>query len=246
VFVRHCTCTVIDKLCPVNLYLHRSFVASLALLLALDVSYAFDKVPEFSTTIAAGVCFGVASLMLLINLFCWITIGIPLGLSFLVGLVFDVGNVSIGSTSNRFLKFTKGEKLSYVNTDLSTYVFAAQLEMESSFTVMFYTTSWANRFGTGVGQPIGIWVGFAACFVVRVASSPVGYEWVALFGVWFVGLIVYALLRCLGPVLWALSNVLFCCLPNVILKKTKEWVVRTVLAHINEHEALDVNYSTAV
>jgi len=184
------------------------------------------------------------SILLSINLALFVSVGIPLIMAWDVGLVFSVGNTNLGACSNAFLEVTKGQKLQYVNTDLRTYIFAAQLSNETKIKLMFYSTQWQNKFQrrATVFQPIILWIGFALAFATRMIGAPVGLEWAYMFGCWIVLSIVYVVLLLIITISWCLINTLLCCLPRFAHQRIRGWVHRTVVAHMGEKEAPQLAY----
>jgi len=241
-----CSCAeMFAKLRTINMFLHRSLVAVCLGLIGVDVAYAFGTVPELAVTCVIGANFGIMSILLLINLALFVSVGIPLLMAWDVGLVFNIGNVNLGACSNTFFEVTKGQQLQYVNTDLRTYIFAAQLSSETKIKVMFYTTQWQNNYQrrATIFQPIILWIGFAAAFVARmIFDAPVGFEWIYMFVCWFVLAIVYVVLLIVFTISWCLINTLLCCLPHFAHQRVREWVHRTVVAHMGEKSAPRLAY----
>jgi len=243
----NCCLPFISKLRVIDIYLHKTIPAMIIAWIAVTVCYRFDIVSAVAITYCTGANFALASVLLVINLFVWLTVGIPLQqFAWDLGLLFYVNtDENFSGLRNNFFKITRGQRIQYLNTDLSNYVLAACLETQTSIEIMLYNNFYLSKNirQTTVVLPTAIWVVFAGAFSLNIKGDyPIGYEFFGILA-GLVFLILMLIFLVVFHIVWPIFNLLLCCLPRIIAKKIKEHLAAAIIGNVGNETARRMTFS---
>jgi len=234
-----------NRLRKLSTFLYLCIPAQIGLMIGLQIACNNNKIDALYLEIASLVEFGLMSIMLLMNLSLWFIVSIPLELAWELGLVYFIENFEHTHT-NEFVTVTYGQQIRYLNTDLRNYVFAAELRKKAKIELMFYGAQWKKSYmdRVTIWEPICLWLGYAG-----VAGTSPTYDddyytnyWLVLFGGPFLIFFVACICLCLIRIAWVVLNVLFCCIPGIILNSIRERVLKKVHSHITQSESPHLGY----